>query len=696
MPIFSNEDSTYEYNSSDDDNPRRLMHQGKHYFAENDTLDDDEGVPLDNDWLIRSFLLKDEDLQDGDDIKNRYWSSASVKFTDTRLGCNIGVNARPQFTPYSDIRVKGKISTRNDVTVGNNAGNLGMGRYYSEAIDDNAQTIYMRFGVPQFSALTYFFKNAFNTNSLRFARTGRGPSVWYTIGQVAGTIGAISAYPVITLTILAGRVLSVLFKRPSSKYYTMKPTMHMYWSTVNMLVNAIGVNRGLLPRQLMTSSGQDIGAKYEMDLTMLQKLHELMPEIFTGSNGFDMFKFATKAERLHNKAQEETFATLETGSADKYVGQVKKSYEDEITFAGTVERTLASFLKEFAKLDYFFAEENERVLEATPYVDETTGNPVGEVPDQWTKFFDAEFKQGAQFAVFKVDHVGSVQESFSNSAVESDLSNKFNSVSSQAREARFTFAEGNVTDNVVGNVVEGAAKAITDVATGALDGATFNLFSSAAGLMGGGFIDIPKHWQSSNVSLPKVTYTMQLVSPYGNVISQMQNIFIPLSMLLAGTLPLSTGSQSYTSPFLVQIYDRGRCQVRLGMIESLSITRGTTNLPFTVTGNPLGIDVSFSVLDMSTIMHMPVSTGSLFNTVTGTEDKSTDEDNILMDYLAVLSGQDMYSQIYFWPKAKLNFAKKIRNFEKLHSAGYWASYMSEWPVVSMVKYIMPSPGIITR
>lgn len=697
MPNFQDYDSIYTYNASDDSNPRRLTHEGTHYFKETDTLDDSDGVPLDKDWVIRSFLLKDEDLEDKDDITNRYWSSASVKFTDTRLGCNIGINSRPQFTPYSDIRVKGRINSRNDVSVSNTKGNYGMGRYYSEAIDDNAQTIYMRFGVPQYSALTYFFTNAFSSDAVRFARTGRGPSTWYDIGQIAGTIGAVSAYPIITLCILGSRVLNVYFKRPSSRYYNLKPAMHMYWSAVNMLVNTIGINRGLLPRSLMSNGSQGVGTTYELDKEFLERLHELMPEIFTESNGFDMFKFATKAERLHNAAQEQMFAQLDSGSADSYEGIVKKSYELEPSKFNTIEKTLSAFLKEYANFSYFTTGEEEKVLEAMPQLDPATGKPLGEVPDGWSNFFDAEFKQGAQFAVFKVDHVGTVQESFSNSVGESDLSNKFNSISSQAREARFTFAQGNISDNVVANTVESFVGAATDIASGVLDGATFGLFGSLQGLLGSGYIDIPKHWQSSNVSLPKITYTMQLVSPYGNVISQMQNIFIPLCMIMAGALPLSTGRQSYTSPFLVQIFDRGRCQIRLGMIESVSISRGTTNLPFTVSGNPLGIDVSFSIVDLSSIMHMPISTGSLFKIVSGQDvDKNMDEDNILMDYLAVLAGQDMYSQLYFWPKAKLNFAKRIRSLEKLHSAGYWASYISEWPVVSMVKYIMPSSGIITR
>lgn len=175
---------------------------------------------------------------------------------------------------------------------------------------------------------------------------------------------------------------------------------------------------------------------------------------------------------------------------------------------------------------------------------------------------------------------------------------------------------------------------------------------------------------------------MQLISPYGNPISQMQNIFIPLSMILAGVLPISTGKQSYTSPFIVQMFDRGRCQVQLGIIDSVSITRGTSNQAFTTRGQPLAIDVSFSILDLSSVMHMPTSTGSLFGS-----DKTMDEDNILMDYLAVLAGQDIYSQIYPLAKARLNLAKKLNQVEKLTSSAYWSSLFHESATSGTLQYL---------
>lgn len=39
------------------------------------------------------------------DAANRYWSPGSIKFTDGRFGCNIGINCQPQITAYADTPV---------------------------------------------------------------------------------------------------------------------------------------------------------------------------------------------------------------------------------------------------------------------------------------------------------------------------------------------------------------------------------------------------------------------------------------------------------------------------------------------------------------------------------------------------------------------------------------------------------------
>lgn len=654
------------------------------------TASDSLSFKLDRDWAKQAFLISDSQLSNLNDVKNRYWSSASAKFTDTRLGGNIGINARPQFTRYSDIRDKGRLSDRTDVSVNSTTGNYGMGRYYSEAIDDPSQTIYLQFGVPQFNSLTNFISKAFDSSQLSMARTGRAPSAFYTLAKVAATAIPVVMFPALSITIMAGRAISYFFQRPTSKFYTMKPTMDNYWMTVSILVNSIAVNKGIFPKILSNEADQEIGKPYKIDEDYLTELSAFLPDVFGGQFHFDMYAIANKAQRLANQMFEDDFQALNQGTATTFTGYVKK----ELTGTGThltkvsnrnSAETFFSRIDRLTKLKHYFGDEGESRLEVDPRID--PNDPEGKERknksyfQEFIEHFDADFRQGSQFAVFKVDNTGPASESFGNSVVESALSQKLNGISSDIREARFSFSDGNLVGGVVGDMVGGVLGAVKDVALGALDGVS--LGGLASGLGGSGFIDIPKHWQSSTANLPKLNYTMQLISPYGNPISQMQNIYIPLAMILAGALPLSTGKQSYTSPFLCQVFDRGRCQSRLAMIESLSITRGTSNLPFNIKGSPLAIDVAFSIIDLSSIMHMPISSGVLG----AGADMGIDEDNILCDYLAVLAGQDIYTQVYSLPKAKLALAKLLVNTNTLVSPAHMASLFHDSATSGMLQYL---------
>jgi hypothetical protein len=666
---------------------RLIEMNGKAIFANRSKKTPSDKQPLlDNQWAKQAFLVSDSEISKDNeyDIKNRYWSSASSKFTDTRIGGALGINARPSFTRYSDVREKGRLTDRADVSINNIGGNHGMGRYYSEAIDDNAQTIYLRMGVPQFNSLMNFFSKAFDKDATALARTGRGSSIFYNTAEIAGTIAAVFAFPAVAGTILVGKTLAMFFTKPTSKFYTVKPSMHTYWSTVEMLANTIAINKGILPRIMDDAVvDQKIGTSIKFDKTYLDNLHALMPDMFTDSHGFNVFAIANKAQRVANELFKNDYEALNKGSEQDYTGYAKKSYQTKV-IDPPGERTLSSYINKYLMSDYYKSDKEKKRTELSPNVDEKTGEQSPAKKESFLSFFDAEYRQGSQFAMFKVDHTGTVQESFANSAVESDLSNKFNSTSSQVREARFSFADGNLTDGVIGSMIGGAIGAVSDVVSGAANGLTMNLFSSLAGLAGSGFIDIPKHWQSSTATLPQSTYTMQLISPYNNPISQMQNIFIPLAMIMACSLPLSTGKQSYTSPFLIQLFDRGRNQIQMGLMQSLNISRGTSNLPFTNRGTVLAIDVSFNIVDLSSLMHMPISTGSIFGA-----NMTMDEDNILMDYLAVLAGQDIYSQIYALPKAKLNLAKRINSIDKLTNPAYWASLIHSETTTGMLSYITP-------
>lgn len=624
----------------------------------NESRQSDADLIFDRNWLKIAFMVPDSDIESDIDIKNRYYTSASAKFVDTRVGHNIGINPKPQWTRYCDIRVPGRMR-RNPVTIGNVSGNYGLGSAYSEHLDDPAQKIFLRFGVPQFNTMTSFLLKAFNRDQTILARTGRAPTAWYKLGNITGTALMAIAFPALTLGVVAAKTAMWLFQRPTSKFFTIKPTMFLYWNAVNNLVINHSVNVGLIKKVFDDNPDNSrLGKTYKIDNDQMEILSNLYPDIFLNGT-IDVLSMASKAQRLANHQFHIDYNNLNRDTASNYYGYLKRDFTGNGSHATYISNddskgTLAALLNSMVSFGKYYESEGDKTPvqevdprlgneKTDPETKQTTWELVKDHADSMAKVLDAEFRNGADFAVFRVDHTGTMQESFGNSVIESDLSQKLNGISSQTAEARFSLMDGNLIGGAIGSIV-GAVK---DIGLGALDAATFGFAGLAAGLGGSGYIDIPKHWQSANATLPRGSYKVRLISPYNNPVSRLINIFIPLYMLLAGVLPRSIGKQSYTSPFYCQIFDRGRLQARTAMIESISISRGVSNLQYDIGGNALAIDVSFTVVDLSSIMHMPLSSGEM-----GDVDTAMDDDNIMQDYLAVLTGMDIYSQIYDIPKAQ--------------------------------------------
>lgn len=299
----------------------------------------------------------------------------------------------------------------------------------------------------------------------------------------------------------------------------------------------------------------------------------------------------------------------------------------------------------------------------------------------FTDLIEVEFEDGTAFATFRVDNPGSADESWSNQTGESSISSAFNSISAKARDVTFNLMGGNIDNGIITGVID-AAKGLLH---GALD--SFHL-SGLLSLGGAAFVDIPQQWENSSANLPRMNYTMQLFTPYGNPIGQLLYVHLPMCMLLAAALPISTGHQSYTSPFLLELYDRGRAQTRLGIMDSLSFTRGTTELPFNKDRQFMSVDVSFSVKDLSSIMHMPLSTAAyspleLINPVKNAAsviDTLIGEDNVYNDYLHVLAGASLYQSVYRGQKLRDNVGVLRQRSMSLSSMSHWASWLHTTPI----------------
>lgn len=688
--------------------------------------------PITNDatWVRQAFIVSQADLE-AVDVQNRTFSTAEIKFTDTTLGGNLAINPPPQFTRYADVR-PAKKSRAN--------GSQGMGRYYSEAIDDHNQIIYMRMGLPAFNSMTNYFGNFYNSEMGMLARTGRAAGWFYALGRAGGFVASILSWKLLAVHMLAIGA-KLVSQKPNSKFYYSKPAMPLYWNAVQTIVNQIAVNKGIVPR-IGGGAGQiAMNSKYVFTDADTAKLHQSFPEMFNSSGSIDVYAMANRAQRMARR-QEALFqqAFDESDNAD-LASNIQRIYDTNLSNSGMDYRSyLDKWLNSSASATPSTATNPSSDGQITSAINTAggvtnTGSSAGnDIPTpsasdsateslkdlldpakqstSFMEFLKAEWDDGSAFASFRVDATGAVGESFSNTVGESELANKINGLSSSARETTFTFAGGNIAEGGILSVAADAINAAKDFVRGGLDQLKL---SGLAVLGGAAYADIPKHWQSSSVQLPRANYTIQLRSPYGNPISQMMNLYVPLAMLLATVLPLSTGKQSYTSPFLVELYDKGRCITRLGMVDSMTISRGVGNTGWTSDGNALGIEITFSVVDMSSVLHMPITSGfnigAAFDAVTGavagavggavvgsavagpaggvlaataggavgaaTELGVFDDDSSFTDYMNTLGSVGLADLIYPIRRFKRNLTQKLTAFNSWRSTSHMASFAGD-------------------
>lgn len=750
----------------------------------------------DSQWVRNAFMMPSAQL-DKEVKLNRFFSLADFKYVDTKPGGSIGCNMRPGFTPYADIRRPGRFPDRAPFTVNaiDNGLGFGAGRQWSDHFDDPAQKIWVQFGVPQFNTVTNFLRKAFTYEEMVMVRRGTAPSFLYDVAKMAGGYVLFKAFPVPVMGFLFIKGLNWLFSRPSNKYYSLKPTMHQYWSAVNALVNIWAINRGLMPKALkINGTDKAIGRPLTPSSGYMDVYSALFPDFFVTvkvkdvvvSSYIDAFAFANKAQRMANIMfirEYQRIDNLSTKNADDssgddaffggYLGDKLKGMSSNAELNTFMQRggsesggnyhSVYSMMAAMVSNNYWFKtklnindpEYDPRLKNKSNSLNTTStvavaadvnGNGVAQQsadgtgmdaaeksvdsainaadkanapdinPEQRTaaqestkaalesavkadlnqadskgtsegwldniidlvngkddyadKVFEslsAQYAQGAAFACFCVDYTGSTSESFNSSYGEAKISQDLNSMSSKAKEFRFAIGDG----NIAGDTIKAFVETVSDTVMGLTESVTLGISNLMLGLAGSGYIDVPKHWNNSNASIVKMNYSMSLISPYNNVMSQLQNIYIPLFMLLAGIAPRSTGKSSYGAPFICQLFDRGRTQSQLCALESLTVNRGSSNLGFSVDGKALAIDVSFSFISLSEIMHMPITNGGLTEAFQGF---GIDDDNMISDYLAVLAGQDMHTQIYAAPRMFMRLAKLSASIGKLGSPHWLASF----------------------
>lgn len=640
-------------------------------------------------WLRQAFLLptSNDPKSYGSGSRRRYANSAAFKFTNASIGGNFVINPLPQYTRYADIRQAGRGRAYSDRF-------QGQGRYYSEAHDDTKQEIIMAFGNPKFSSWASFFTNFYDRSAASLANTGYASELWYNLGNATAYFISLPLQPFIVGMTGASRVIDFLTKSSPSKWFYFKPSMHAYWSAVSTIANDMAINMGITPRAFegmqsaLKAPGDDHTQEY------MEEFKRIFPAFFRYDGGFDIMAIANRAQRMAGKAQKAEQQLIEKAETIKDLRKV---------IEGTLTTTMSDPKPNTSTPEYFKQHLAVMAKDASAdgVIDNDSFSEWGDLKG-WYDFITASQRDGNQFITVRADYNGEISENFSNSTKEVGTVSMLNTKISEGKTAQFNFMGGNIT-GAIGEMFS----AVKGFVSGALD--AINM-SGLETLTGSAFIDVPEHWESSMASLPSATYTVTLPVPYGNKMSRFIYQMVPLAMLLPMVLPRAAGRSAYTSPFICQIFHKGRVQRQLGICSDFSIRRGTGNVGWNADHEMLNCEVSFTIKDLSKLMYMPIKAGfassswigtairggsqAIGGALNGVKGQATaaavtdgavwDEQSMFQDYMATLASMPWSEFYYVGNRLNVNITKSMVAFNSWRSPSNITSFFLDTDVARTV------------
>lgn len=275
----------------------------------------------------------------------------------------------------------------------------------------------------------------------------------------------------------------------------------------------------------------------------------------------------------------------------------------------------------------------------------------------WELFTQSRIQSIGDFSDFSsipfyIDADTSISESFGNATTQSMLASSVNSVSDMGRELQFLLGQNKAMGGVdIMNSSPEMAQNVENIQNligGLLGGNNFlqNLGAHFATVAAGGKLIFPEIWSDSSFS-HSYSCKLKFVSPDASKLSVYLNVLIPLFHLIALTAPQSTKTNpnGYINPFLIRASYKGFFNVDMGIITSMSVTKGA-ECQWTPEGVPTSIEVDIDIKDLYEMMSI---------TETDTTDFKYDTLNntALMDYIANLCGINIYKpevsrQVAMW------------------------------------------------
>ena len=227
----------------------------------------------------------------------------------------------------------------------------------------------------------------------------------------------------------------------------------------------------------------------------------------------------------------------------------------------------------------------------------STSDTIDEVDELLTNY---------NYVQFFIDAT-STDESITNSVGESKIKGMLSTGSDLFKELAFVTGSAGIGDlsedltQMATSSVQSAVDALLGDNT-KITGALNRVLSLTDNIAKGENIIMPQVYQNSTYD-KSYTFTVHLKSPYGTKFGYFMDICVPLMHLIALGLPKQTTANTYGSPFLIKAYCEGMFTCNMGMVTSMSITKGS-NSAFSVDGLPTEVDVQVSITDLYSDLSM--------------------------------------------------------------------------------------------
>ena len=203
------------------------------------------------------------------------------------------------------------------------------------------------------------------------------------------------------------------------------------------------------------------------------------------------------------------------------------------------------------------------------------------------------------------DKSTSISESADNDYAESSLVQSANDISATSREIKTVLGiNSNIKDYESKDV-----NSMVESMTGS--GGIISRIGSAFGrVVNGSQLLYPDIWTDSKFN-KSYTLSFKFYSPYGDKKSIFKNVYVPFISLLALSLPRQDSTLGYGQPFVLRLCKPGMFESSMGVVTSMTFTKGGTDNLWNIDGLPQEIEVQLNIKDLYPTMAMTKRTGML-------------------------------------------------------------------------------------